>query len=101
MREESIIAISAFAESRAWQFGSVTSTRLSKTNCKSTKKSYLKRVILDVSGTLVKPENSRRYLEYFRKTRSNESVGTEKIRWMIRAHKKVCRGYLRDFLFNA
>ena len=33
MPDESKIVISALAESRAWQIGSVTSTRLSKTDC--------------------------------------------------------------------
>ena len=53
------MVISAFAESIAWQIGSVTSTSLSNTNCKSAKKSCLKRVILEASGTLVKPQNLR------------------------------------------
>ena len=99
--DESKIVISALEESIAWQIGSVTSTRLSKTDCKSERKSCLKRVILEASGTLVKPQNSRRCLEYLRKTRSNESVGIEKIRWMISAHKKACKGYLRDLPVDA
>ena len=94
--EELKIVISAFAESIAWQIGSVTSTRLSKTNCKSKRKSCLKRVIFEASGTFVKPQNSRRCLEYLRNARSNESVGIEKIRWIISAHKRACKGYLRE-----
>ena len=49
--------------SMSWQIGSVISTRLSKNDCKSTKKSCLKRVIFEASGTLVKPQNSLRCLE--------------------------------------
>lgn len=78
--EESKMVISALAESVAWQIDSVRSTRLSKTGCKSVRKRCLKRVILEVSGTLEKPQKSRRCLEYLRKTRSSESVGIEKIR---------------------
>ena len=37
----------------------VISTRLLKISCKSSKKSCLKRVILEASGTLVKPQKSR------------------------------------------
>ena len=40
--EESKMVISAFAESIAWQIGSVTSTSLSNTSCRSSKKSCLK-----------------------------------------------------------
>jgi hypothetical protein len=46
MPEESKIVMSAFAESMDWQIGSVKSTRFSKTNCKSGRKSCLNRVIL-------------------------------------------------------
>ncbi|EOS24150.1 hypothetical protein C806_02192 [Lachnospiraceae bacterium 3-1] len=46
MPDESKIAISVLAVSIAWHIGSVTSTRLSKTDCKFGKKSCLKRVIL-------------------------------------------------------
>ena len=41
------------------EIGSVTSTRLSKTSWRSSKKSCLNRVILEASETLVKPQNSR------------------------------------------
>ena len=61
--EESKMVMSALAESMAWQTGSVISTRLSKTSCRSSKKSCLKRVILEASGTLVKPQKSRRGFE--------------------------------------
>lgn len=87
-----VFVISAFTESIAWQIGWVASTRLSKTNCKSSRKSCLKRVIIEASGTLVNPQNSRRCLEYLRKTRSSESVGIEKIRWIISAHKNHVKG---------
>ena len=46
-----------------WHIGSVISTRLSKTDCKSGKKSCLKRVILEASGTLLKPQKSLKGLE--------------------------------------
>jgi len=61
--EESKIVISALAESIAWQMGSVRSTSLWNTDCKSYKKSCLKRVILEASETLVKPQKSRSGLE--------------------------------------
>lgn len=57
------IIIEARLLSMSWQIGSVISTRLSKNDCKSTKKSCLKRVIFEASGTLVKPQNSLRCLE--------------------------------------
>lgn len=62
MPEESKMVMSALAESMAWQTGSVISTRLSKTSCRSSKKSCLKRVILEASGTLVKPQNHEEVL---------------------------------------
>lgn len=50
MSEESKMVISAFAESIAWQIGSVMSTRLSNTSYKSSKKSCLKQVLNSQSG---------------------------------------------------
>lgn len=44
-------AIEAFVASMLWQIGSVNSTRLSNINGKSDKKSCLKRVNLEASGT--------------------------------------------------
>ena len=40
--EESKMVMLAFSKSIAWQIGSVTSTRLLKTNCKSEKKDLFK-----------------------------------------------------------
>lgn len=48
--EDAKMVISAFAESIAWQIGSVMSTRLSNTSYKSSKKSCLKRVLNSRSG---------------------------------------------------
>lgn len=93
--EESKIVISALAESIAWQMGSVRSTKISKTDCRSDKKSCLKRVILEASGTLEKPQKSLRGFEYARKTKRSWSVGMEKIRWIMSAHRKAHKGYLR------
>lgn len=53
---------------------------LSKTDCKSCKKSCLKWVIFEASGTLVNPQKSLKCLEYLRKTNNRESVGIEKSR---------------------
>lgn len=58
MPEESKRVLSAFIELMACHMGSVTSTRLSKTSCKSSKKICIKRVILEESGTFEKPQNS-------------------------------------------
>ena len=55
MPEESKMVISAFAESIAWQMGAGTSARLVNISYRSSKFSCLKRVILEVSRTLVKP----------------------------------------------
>ena len=63
-----------------WHIGSVRSTRLWNIDCKSSKKSCLKRVSLEASGTLVKPQKSLSSLEYLRKIIKRESVGIEKIR---------------------
>jgi hypothetical protein len=57
------MVISAFAESIAWQIVSVRSTRFSKTDYKSEEKSCLNRVILEASGTLLKPQKSLNSLE--------------------------------------
>ncbi len=95
MPDESKIIISALATSIAWYIGSMTSTRLSKTNCKSGKKSCLKRVILEASGTFLKPQKSRRGLEYSRNTSNNWSVGIVNIFWIIKAYKKAVRRYVR------
>jgi hypothetical protein len=69
--------------------------RLLKTDCKSDKKSYLKRVILEVPGTFLKLQKLRSALEYCRNTSSNWSVGMENIFWIIRAQIKAVRGYVR------
>ena len=53
--EVSKIVMEARAESRFWQIGSVRSTRWSNIDCKSDKKSCLKRVNLEPSGTTSKP----------------------------------------------
>ena len=52
---------------------------LSNTFCKSIKKSCLKRVNLEPSGTLLNPQNSLNSLEYLRKVIKRVSVGIEKI----------------------
>jgi hypothetical protein len=70
------------------RIGSVRSTRESKNICRSLLNSCLKRVIFEASGILEKPQNSRRCLEYSRKIRRRESVGMEKIRWIMRAQSK-------------
>lgn len=44
--------------------GSVISTRLSKIDYRFGKRSCLKRIILEESGILVKPQNLPTYLEY-------------------------------------
>lgn len=49
---------------------------------KSDKKSCLKRVNLEPSGTTSKPQKSRSSLEHFRNTIRSVSVGIEKIRWI-------------------
>lgn len=49
-------------------------------DCKSGRKSCLKRANLDASGTLEKPQNSLSSLENLRKMINRESVGIEKMR---------------------
>lgn len=49
----------ARAESSFWQIGSVRSTRWSNIDCKSERKSCLKRVNLEASGTTSNPQKSR------------------------------------------
>lgn len=89
------MVISILAASIAWYIGSMTSIRLLKTDGKSDKKSCLKRVILEASGTFLKLQKSRSGLEYCRNTSSNWSVEMENIFWIIRAQIKAVRGYVR------
>lgn len=63
--------------------------------CKLFKKSCLKWVIFEASGTLVKPQNSRNGFEQAWKARRSCSVGIEKIRWTIKAHRKACKRYIQ------
>src|SRR5690554_6838517 len=93
--EVSNIVMDARCLSISWHIGSVISTRLSNIDCKSDKKSCLKRVNLEASGTLEKPQNSRNSLEYLRKRIKRESVGMEKMRCINRAQIKPSKGYLR------
>lgn len=48
-------------------------------DCKSNKKSCLKRINIDVFGTVSKPQKSRNSCEYLRKTIRRDVVGIEKI----------------------
>lgn len=57
--EVSKIVISARDGLSFWQIGSVRSTRRSKIDCKSDKKSCLNRVNLEASGTTSNPQKSR------------------------------------------
>ena len=82
MPEVSKIVMEARAGSRLWQIGSVRSTRWSNIDCKSDKKSCLKRVNLEPSGTTSKPQKSRSSWENFKNTIRSVSVGIEKIRWI-------------------
>lgn len=79
---ESKIIILAFAESIGCQIGPIKSIRFSKTNCKLGKRSCLRRVILEASGTLAKPQKPLKCLEYCRKTSNRESVGMKKMPWL-------------------
>lgn len=61
-------SIAALSASIRWHIGSVRSTSWSNMDCKSNKKSCLKRVNLEASGTTSNPQKSRNSWEYFRKT---------------------------------
>ena len=79
------MVMEAKVESSFWQIGSVGLTRWSNIDCKSNKKSCLKRVNFEVSGTTSNPQKSRKSREHLRKTIRSISVGVEKIRWIKRA----------------
>ena len=55
---------------------------------------------IEASGTLSKPQNSRRCREYWRKTRRREAVGMERGLWIIRAQRKPYKGYVRVLAFH-
>ena len=82
MPEASKIAMEALNSSICWHIGSVISTRLSNIDCKSERKSCLKRVILKASRNMLNLQNSLNSFEYLGNIIKSESVGIEKMRCM-------------------
>ena len=79
MPEVSKRTMDAFSLSIFWQIGSVRSARRLSMDGKSGRKSCLKRVNLEASGTASNLQKSRSCREYFRNTISRDAVGIEKI----------------------